>query len=365
MKILVNNWERLACGLLLLLTVSGDGAEPATSVPPTGDALRLLVEKSLHIQAVRDSRDKTLVEVMIQVDHPPVAMGFDVSIRAGDKTIPVGPMTWGKKIRWWAYDVDVPVDVTMADFIFTSNPRAVVRSRWFDTFPEGGIDTIWDGRIEIKGVKLSEQRLSGMIAKSPPSPELLRLIFSEEMEGNDEIVTRFRRDGELAAARTGLEPLLQANPGNATIQLNLGCLAATAGDWQRAVEILGRLRDSQPNSALAEKARRQLRRIGGYLIYAADREAVPAMFTLGLMFDRAWGPARDRQTAKRWFRNAANAGSAAAMTRLGILYAEDLLDQKDPKIRAWYQKEMLAMFRQAAELGDEEAKSWQTKHDPH
>ena len=89
------------------------------------------------------------------------------------------------------------------------------------------------------------------------------------------------------------------------------------------------------------------------------------MFILATMYDKAWGPARDLQIAKRNYRNAANAGDARAMTRLGALYAQDLKASSDPKAQAWYRDEILSMYRQAAQLNDPEAKTWLSQHAPH
>ena len=111
-------------------------------------------------------------------------------------------------------------------------------------------------------------------------------------------------------------------------------------------------------------AQHELRRIGGWVASAAQRKDVPAMYALATMYEKGWGPARDLQTAKRWYRNAAAAGDARAMTRLGALYADDLQASHDPKARAWFQDEMLSMYRQAAQLNDQEAKAWLAQHDP-
>jgi TPR repeat protein len=81
------------------------------------------------------------------------------------------------------------------------------------------------------------------------------------------------------------------------------------------------------------------------------------------MYDKAWGPARDLRTAKRYYRNAANDGDARAMVRLGALYGEDLKSASDPQAQTWYRDEMLSMYHQAAQLNDSEAKAWIAKHD--
>lgn len=357
---------RLRPCFALLFIAAAATCTAADEPPPTlkpDPAAQAAIESAFRIQALRDTRDPTLVEVMIQIDRPPVAMAFDVSVRLGDRTLPVGPMVWGKQIHWWAYDIDLPVGTESVDFLFTANPAAVRRLQLINPFAVRGVTTIWDGTAVVKDVRIKMQPLAGMVAYMPPKLELLPQFFADELTGESELIARFRKDFDTAAAQTALEKLLQQTPQDATARYNLGCIAAAQANWQRAIECFAAARDA-PGSPLADQAQHQLRRVGGWVAKAAQREDVPAMFALATMYDKAWGPARDLQAAKRWYRNAANAGDARAMTRLGVLYGEDLQAARDPKAQAWYRDEMLSMYRQAAQLNDPEAKTWLAQHAP-
>ncbi len=48
------------------------------------------------------------------------------------------------------------------------------------------------------------------------------------------------------------------------------------------------------------------------------------MYGLGLMYQQGWGPQPDRQEAKRWLHNAADAGSTEAARQLELMREQDL-----------------------------------------
>ena len=91
------------------------------------EALRPAVEACLHPQALRDTRDTSLVEVFVQVDKPPVGMGFNMSWGAGGHTQLIGPVAWSTDAKWWAFNIDVPPDIRTIDFIFTSDAAAAIK----------------------------------------------------------------------------------------------------------------------------------------------------------------------------------------------------------------------------------------------
>jgi hypothetical protein len=332
-------------------------------------ALRPAVEKCLGAQALRDTRDTSLVELMMQVDEPPVGMGFDVSLRAGGRTQPVGPVAWSTQACWWAYDVDVPPGIETIDLLFAPSAAAVVKLRRKDVLSAyniRGLESIWDGETVVAHVKIRTQRLDGMMRVEPPPVEQAREDQIELLEGDDPAVRQFKRDGDLAAARRQLERTVQENPKNAVAVFNLGCLTVAGGDWRRAPEFFAKVRAIDPSSPLADKAQRQLRRIGGYFMYFAQKDDAGAMCGLGMIFERGWGPKPDRQEAKKWYRSAALVDNADAMCRLGFMYEQDLAaGQSDPKARAWYQNQVVEMYRKSADLGNEEAKKWVATHVSH
>ena len=352
------------CFVLLFVTAVSHAAEEPPPTLRSDPAIQPAIESSFKINLLRDTHDPTLVEVMIQIDNPPVPMAFDVTVRFGNKTLPVGPMAWDK-IQWWSYDVDIPVDTKSADVVFTANPAAVRRLQLINPFAVHGLTTVWDGTAVVKDVQISEQAVFGMQAYPPAHPELLPQFFADELVGPSDVVVRFRHDFDTVAAQTALEKLLQQTPQDAAARYNLGCIAAAQTKWQRAIECFAEARNAA-GSPVADEAQHQLRRVGGWVTEAATRRKdVPAMFTLATMYDKAWGPARDLQVAKHSYRNAANAGDSRAMTRLGALYGEDLKASSDPKAQAWYRDEIRSLYRQAAQLNDEEAKTWLAEHDSH
>jgi hypothetical protein len=355
---------RLCLFFFLVITAASNAADepPPTLRPNAG--MKSAIEQSFRIHLLRDTHDPTLVEVMIQIDKPPIPMAFDVSLRFGNKTLPVGPMAWDQ-IRSWSYDVDIPVGIKSADLIFTANPAAVRRLQIINPFAVHHLTTIWEGTAVVKAVQISQQSLAGMEAYPPAKPELLPQFFADELIGHSVVVDRFRQDFDAPAAQQALENLLKENPHDPVIPYNLGCIAAARTNWQRAIEYLAQARNA-PGSPVADEAQHQLRWVGGWVAYLASRDKeVPPMFTLATMYENGWGPARDLRIAKRYYRNAANAGDARAMTRLGALYAQDLKAATDPKAQAWYRDEMLSMYRQAAKLNDPEAKAWLAQHDAH
>jgi hypothetical protein len=335
--------------------------------PPTltaDEALRPAVEKCLRIQALRDTRDNSLVELMIQVDHPPVGMGFEVSLRSGDRTQLVGPVAWSTEIGWWAFDVDVPPGITTVGLVFTPSAAAAAKLKRRNAHRLMGLESIWNGEAILKHVTISSQRLGGMIDVAPPNVQDAREDQIEQLEGEDPVIQQVKQGGDPATARRQLERTVQEHPGNASAWFNLGCLKVAAGDWRQALDCLARARQIGASSPLADKAQRQLRRIGSYFVHAARGDDAGAMCGLGLMYERGWGPAQDRQEAKKWYRSAAIVGSAEAMCRLGGMYEQELTaGVTNPKAEAWYRQQVVEMYRKAADLDNEEAKKWVATHD--
>ena len=210
---------------------------------PTRDPARGS-KKSFHFNLLHDRYDTTLVKVFIDIDKPSVPMAFDVSLRFGNRTLPVGPMAWGKD-QWWSYDVDIPVDTNSVDVVFTANPAAVRRLQIINPFAVHGLATIWDGTAVVKYVEIHKyQDLSGMQAFAPAKPELLPQFFADELVGQSDVVARFRHDFDTAAAQAAFEKLLRQNPKDAIAQYNLGCIVAAETDWQCAIECFALARNA-------------------------------------------------------------------------------------------------------------------------
>ena len=79
------------CFALGLVTANYSNA--ADELPPARPRRPNCDREFLQNQPImRDTHDPTLVEVMIQIDNPPVPMAFDVSIRSGNnKAFPFAP----------------------------------------------------------------------------------------------------------------------------------------------------------------------------------------------------------------------------------------------------------------------------------
>ena len=345
-------------------TLLADNHAPTPPTLKADEALRPAVEKCLRIQALRDTRDTSLVELMIQVDHPPVGMGFEVSLRSGDRTQLVGPVAWSTEIGWWAFDVDVPPGITTVGLVFTPSAAAAAKLKRRNAHRLMGLESIWNGEAILKHVTISSQRLGGMIDVAPPNVRDAREDQIEQLEGDDPVIEQVKRGGDLATARRQLERSVQEPSENAVAWFNLGCLKVAAGDWRQAPECFANARRFAPASPLADKAQRQLRQIGGYFVHAARNDDAGAMCGLGVMYQRGWGPKPDRQEAKRWFRSAVLAGNAEAMCHVAAMYEQDLAaGPANPQAETWYRQQVRELYRQAADLGDEEARKWVATHD--
>jgi WD40 repeat protein len=346
-------------------------ADEQAYTPPAlkaDEALRPAVEKCLGAQALRDTRDPSLLELGIQADQPPVGMGFNVSLRTGRGTRPVGPVAFPNAFGCWAFNIDVPPGVESLDLVFTPSAAAAARLKHRNPLELSGLVSIWNGEVVLKDVKIHAQRLAGMLEVKPLNAQDAREDQTEQLHGNDPVIRQFKQGGDLATARRQLEQIVGKNPKNASAWFNLGCLTTASADWRRALDCFAKVKQLDPSSPLADKAQRQLRQIGGYFVdfvhYREDDAG--AMCGLGMMYERGWGPKPDRQEAKKWYRNAANAGNAEAMCRLGVMYEQDLAaGQSNPKAQAWYRQQVLEMYRKAADLGNEEAKKWLATHAGH
>jgi TPR repeat protein len=131
-------------------------------------------------------------------------------------------------------------------------------------------------------------------------------------------------------------PVEQLDPGKAIP----ACRAALAAhpDNPRLNFQLGRALQKEGGDAADAEALRWFRK-------AADAGNAGAMSNLGSLYVTGKGVAKDEAEALRWFRKAADAGNAGAMSNLGSLYVTGKGVAKD-------EAEALRWFRKAAEAGD-------------
>ena len=174
-----------------------------------------------------------------------------------------------------------------------------------------------------------------------PAAQYVREDQIEQLEGDDAAIRQFKRDGDVANACRQLDQDVRKRPKNATALFNLGCLTVVSGDWLHAIECFAKVRQMEGFSALGDKAQRQLRQIGSYYVSLGCRGDAKAMFGLGTMYERGWGPKPNRQEAKTWYRNAFNAGNADAAYRLAVMYEDDLAaGPNSPQAEAWYRQQV-------------------------
>jgi len=201
-----------------LLAEDEDRPLPALAPDP---ALRAKVVKSIEINSItRDEQDKTLVQTWIQVNNPPVAMAFDMSLRARGETWPLGPVAWAK--------------------------------------------------------------------------------------------------GDMESCR------IQKHPKDAAALYELGCVLTADGSLPGAMDRFVAARQLEPAKSLLRRIQSQMRRLCGMLLDRGESNDVAAMGALGAAYEHGWGMASDIQEAKRWYRDASNAGNAEAMCRLAAIYERKL-----------------------------------------
>jgi hypothetical protein len=350
----------------LVWTLLPDKQPPTPPSLKADEAMRPAVQACLRAQALRDTRDTSLVEVMIQVDHPAVGMGFQVSSKILGQEDPLGTVAWVAGNfggSWWAFDIDVPPEVRTLCLILRSDAAAAGLLKRENPQRLMGLDSIWAGDVSLDDIPITSQRVEAM-AIWPPDSEFAREEELPELVGDDPAILQVKRGGEIVTALTELKRTVQQKPDDQTALFNLGCLTVADGDWQHASNYFVRVLQVSPASPLAKQAHRQMRRIQSYFVsQAGDRDAA-AMYGLGLIYEQGTGAKIDRQQAKRWYRNAANAGNADAMCRLAAMYEEDLAaGVSKPAAVEWYRSQVIEFYHKAANLGNEEAKQWVTAHD--
>jgi Sel1 repeat len=309
---------------------------------------------------LRDDRDKTLVEFMLQVDHPPTDMAFEAFLRADGETFPLGPIGWAKEqAAWWAFDLDLPGGITQVDVVLKTSAQAAIRLSAAYPHRRMNVDAIWNGpEIVLPGASVHPQRISMIGIKPPSRAEALEYAVAE-MDPIDSVVQELKRDGDLDTARIGLEQRSKEQPVDATTRYELGCVLMGTNDLALAMTRLVEARGLEPSPVLLQKIQRQQRRLCALWLHSAQGGNAPAMSTLGAAYEHGWGVGSVLQEAKRWYRLAANGGDAEGMCRLASIYERKLASTvATEQADQWYHQESLAWYRKAADLGNEEAKRW-------
>ena len=356
--------ERVVEGTIPWRLMAEDEA-PSMPVLQPDESLRSEIEKSLRVNYIlRDDRDTSLVQVMIQVDHPPTGMAFDVALRVGGDAWPLGPVAWAKnRAAWWAFDADLPVDIKKADVVFIPSVQAGAKARKRDKYELINLNSIWDGReIAIRAIDIRSQRLKMIKVSTLSGPEA-REYALEQMNPSDPAILQLARDGDFAKARTELERRLASRPGEARTIFHLGCIVASDGEIAGATNLFTAAQRLDVPLALRRQIQSQLRRMCAVWLYAAEAGDAAAMSALGAAYENGRGVTLDLQEAKRWYRNGSNAGNAGAMCRLAAIYGrEGGATIHTEKAHEWYREQSLEWYRRSAALGNTEAKQWMSEH---
>lgn len=288
---------------------------PALKPDPS---LNVAIEKALNpagstIHLLRDTRDKTLVQVFMQIDRPPADMAFDVSLQAGNLSWRVGPVAWKKgDAQWWAYDVDLPESLTNVNVVFTPSARAGMMMSRFPTFPVNGLTAIWSGPATVSpNIKIRDQEIT-MIQLKPPVEAEMRGHLLDALPSDSNSVQQLAGGASLDDLRKSLEEEAAKPQARTDKQYELGCLLIAQGHLEEAMKHLVKTRNTP---GLAGSTQRELRYICARWLHAADKGSLPEMHALGLAYEQGHGVGMDKQRAAYWFRKAANAGHVEALKR--------------------------------------------------
>ena len=343
--------------------LADDDAPRIPALQPNPE-LRAQVQKAFGLPYIlRDDRDKTLVEAMIQADHPATNMAFDLAVRAGGQIWPAGPVAWAKgKMDRFDFRLDLPADLTHADLVLTPSAKAVadLAENWRRELT--GVDAIWDGPpIVIANVKIQTQRL-GVGALEPPEKEDARKYALTLLDPNDPAAQALKR-GDVQEARTQLMAQATQHPREASPLFALGCVFAAEGDYSSAMNRFVEAQNLDASDDLRLRIRKEQRRISSVVAHLAESGQADAMELLGEAYERGWGVSTILEEAKHWYRNAANAGNAGAMCRLAAIYDAQLgASVHTAEADQWYHSQAREWYRKSAGLGCAEAKEWLTSH---
>ncbi|EEF63472.1 tetratricopeptide repeat protein [Pedosphaera parvula] len=367
----------LICALLLAVTkveaIANEQKNTAKASTPSpfpmhqDDALRTNIQNSFRVHVFRDINDTTLVEVMIQVDNPPTGMAFDMSLRADNANWPLGSVAWApKEIGWWAFDTDLPEDIKEVEVVLTPSGSAAVKLAGEDPDRLRKLKDIWNGSaIVLPGLEFYRQEIT-MCRIKPPSFESRHQYALEQLDQTDPVVQELKSGGDWVVAHARLQGRQREEPDNPVVLYNLGCLALADADLATAMKMFAQVQQLHPPGMLRQQTQRQLRFICARYWYDTQSQDPVAMCQLGMAYEHGWGVKQIFQDAKRWYRNAANAGNAEAMCRLAAMYSNETgATVHTEKAHQWYHNQSMEWYRKSADLGNKEAKQWLSIHDLH
>jgi hypothetical protein len=274
-------------------------------------------------------------------------------------------MAWLKgKSHWWAYDVDLPPHITSIDVVLTASASAGARLVGRSPFWRQAPREIWDGGLTLSAQPISTMRIS--MSAYIPTPQAALGEGLDRLYGNSPVVQRARDGAEPSAVIQELREQVRAAPKDPQPLYNLSCMELGERDLPGAFEHLLLVNSLGPADALVIHVQQNLRYICCQWTALAKRDDAAAMYGLGRAYENGWGVGASLNEAKRWYRNAANAGHPEAMCCLASLYDRRAgATQDTQEARRWYREETLRWYRKSAELGNSRAKQWLAEHDGH
>lgn len=330
------------------------------------ESLRPKIVASFRVNyVIRSEGDNALVQTMIQVDRPPTNMAFDMSLRSGGQTWRLGPVAWAANdIHWWAYDTDLPANITTVDVVLTPSAMAAVKIKQQTRHYPPNLADVWGGtEIVFPAIKIKRQRIT-MCKIVAPNQRAAIEEASERLVSAEPLVRQLKLDHNLPQAITSLQQTVKDAPGEVRPRFNLGCLQIANGDYSAALESFADARQLEPTLQEQRDIQSRLRRICAICLDGAEKGKLPEMCALGRAYESGWGVGQDYQQAKRWFRNASNAGHVESMRRLASIYENKLgAKVQTENAQQWYRVQARDWYQKAADLGDEKAKQWISTHD--
>ena len=340
---------------------------PPVSTRPD-PALQPAIEKSFSFRAIhRDVYDPTFVQVLIRANHPPTDQAYDVVLRTGGVSYPIGPVGWLKgKESTWVFDTDLPNGINEADLVLQPSARAAT-SLFCDDFLRlqvVGLREIWAGpEIVVPHVAITSDPVE-MRAFWPPPPESALAYALSQMNPAAPAAVLMAHDRNTAGARKLLEQTVAEHPQDAVAQFQLGCVLAAEASLRPAMEHFCAAQRHEPEPVLAHRIRVEQRRLCAQWTALRLKDAT-ANEPLGEAYEHGWGVGVDLDQAKRLYRLASVAGQPGAMRRLAAMYEHRAgATVHTEQAEAWYAAQTREWYEKAAGLGDKEAMQWTKSHSP-
>ena len=198
------------------------------------------------------------------------------------------------------------------------------------------------------GTPVAEQ---GMLPhKEPPSPSFPEPASGSTLPSKSAPPSPKKLDWRLIAAPGGTAAVIAAV---LALWLSFGHSNSSVLQPNLAVnQAVGEVVLQKGNEAVRRKDYAEAMR---WYREAADQGSAVAQINIGSLYQNGWGVARDYVEAMGWYRKAADRGNALAQNHIGLLYQNGWgVPQDSAEAQVWMQK--------AAAAGDADAKKWLASH---